>query len=176
MADHAASATPGAAKSGSVPPSAARSLRAADGVERAGPRRTAKQSRARFAAQHHQPRRTGDIPRAAIAASVGRTAHARGHGQRVTVDIRHAPTSAGKNVLQDMVSNDILTVEVSSRKGAKPRPFEISRHFGPQGPRFRELDAQARRDVSATGEATRRRDSGDGRPRRGREAGERFGR
>jgi hypothetical protein len=35
--DHAASATPGAAKSGSVTPSAARFLRAADGVERAGP-------------------------------------------------------------------------------------------------------------------------------------------
>jgi len=40
ITDHAASATPGAAKSGSVTPSAARFLRAAEGVERAGPGRT----------------------------------------------------------------------------------------------------------------------------------------
>jgi len=40
ITDHVASATPGAAKSGSVTPSAARFLRAADGVERAGPGRT----------------------------------------------------------------------------------------------------------------------------------------
>ena len=81
MADHAASATPEAAKSGSVTPSAARFLRAADGVERAGPGRTAKQSGARFAAG------------IANHAGTGRTQASRVSGERRADDDRKAERS-----------------------------------------------------------------------------------
>jgi hypothetical protein len=110
MADHAASATPGAAKSGSVTPSAARFLRAADGVERAGPGRTAKQNGARFAAGIANHAGTGDIPRAAPAASVG-------HG-------RTPPTVTARGITYDatprLVAADPSSPPVGVKKPAGP--------------------------------------------------------
>jgi len=53
------------------------------------------------------------------------------------------------------LDNDGLTLVILSSGVQEGRPFFISWHFGLNLPRFGKLDAQTRRDISATGDATR---------------------